>query len=73
MRRNGLRPVLWHKFVHATENKHTLAVSANVLNRHFMQALSNQAWVCDITSICTRSGWLYLVAVLDWRSRKIVG
>ena len=27
----------------------------------------------DITSIQTRSGWLYLAAVLDLFSRKIVG
>ena len=33
----------------------------------------NQAWVSDITYIRTRSGWLYLAAVLDLHSRKIVG
>ena len=35
--------------------------------------MPNQAWVCDITYIRTRSGWLYLAAVLDLHSRKIVG
>jgi transposase InsO family protein len=34
---------------------------------------ANQAWVSDITYIRTRSGWLYLAAVLDLYSRKIVG
>lgn len=29
--------------------------------------------MCDITYIRTRSGWLYLAAVLDLHSRKIVG
>jgi transposase InsO family protein len=29
--------------------------------------------VCNITYIRTRSGWLYLAAVLDLHSRKIVG
>ena len=29
--------------------------------------------MCDITHIRTRSGWLYLAAVLDLHSRKIVG
>ena len=33
----------------------------------------NQAWASDITYIRTRSGWLYLAAVLDLHSRKIVG
>ena len=35
--------------------------------------MPNQAWVSDITYIRTRSGWLYLTAVLDLHSRKIVG
>ena len=49
MRLNGLRPVWRRKFVHTTDSKHTMAVSSNVLNRQFAQALPNQAWVCDIT------------------------
>ena len=73
MRLNGLRPVWRRKFVHTTDSKHKMAVSSNVLNRQFAQALPNQAWVCDITYIRTRSGWLYLAAVLDLHSRKIVG
>ena len=73
MRLNGLRPVWRRKFVHTTHSKHTMAVSPNVLNRQFEQAMPNQVWVCDITYIRTRSGWLYLAAVLDLHSRKIVG
>ena len=73
MRLNGLRPVWRRKFVHTTDSKHTMAVSGNVLNRQFAQALPNQVWVCDITYIHTCSGWLYLAAVLDLHSRKIVG
>ena len=73
MRLNGLRPVWRRKFVHTTDSQHGLAVSPNVLNRQFEQAMPNQAWVCDITYIRTRSGWLYLAAVLDLHSRKIVG
>jgi len=44
-----------------------------VLNRNFKPVAANQAWVSDITYIRTRSGWLYLAAVLDLYSRKIVG
>ena len=73
MRLNGLRPVWRRKFIHTTHSKHTMAVSPNVLNRQFEQALPNQVWVADITYIRTRSGWLYLAAVLDLHSRKIVG
>ena len=50
-----------------------MAISPNVLNTQFEQALPNHVWVCDITYICTKSGWLYLAAVLDLHARKIVG
>ena len=50
-----------------------MPVSSNVLDRRFTRALPNQAWVSDINYIRTRSGWLYLAAVLDLHSRKIVG
>ena len=73
MRLNGLRPVWGAKFIYTAHSKHTIAVSPNVLNRQFEQALPNQVWVADITYIRTRSGWLYLAAVLDLHSRKIIG
>jgi putative transposase len=45
-------------------------------NRLAQQGLPNrpdQAWVADITYLPTRSGWVYLAAVMDLFSRKIVG
>ena len=73
MRAHKLRSVWRGKFIHTTDSKHTMPVSSNVLDRQFARALPNQAWVSDITYIRTRSGWLYLAAVLDLHSRKIVG
>jgi putative transposase len=67
MRLSGLRPVWKRKF------KHTMPVLPNVLARQFDEPLPNQAWVCDITYIRTRSGWLYLAAVLDLHSRTMMG
>lgn len=32
----------------------------------------NQVWATDITYIRLRSGWLYLVAIMDWYSRYVV-
>ena len=32
----------------------------------------NQVWCADITSIPMRRGFLYLVAVMDWASRKVL-
>ena len=50
-----------------------MPISGNVLDRQFARALPNQAWVSDITYIRTRSGWLYLAAVLDMHSHKTSG
>ena len=73
MRLNGMRPVWRRKIVHTTDSKHMVAVSSNVLNRQFEQALRNQVWVSGSTHIRTRSGWRYLAVVLDLHPRKIAG
>lgn len=73
MKQHQLRPVWKRKFVNTTNSKHSLPVSPNVLNRQFEVAGPNQAWVCDITYIRTRRGWLYLAGVMDLYARKIVG
>ncbi len=33
----------------------------------------NQVWATDITYIRMKPGWLYLVAILDWFSRYVIG
>ncbi len=33
----------------------------------------NQVWVTDVTYVITAQGWLYLTAVLDVHSRRVVG
>ena len=73
MRINGIRPVWKRKFIHTTDSCHTLPIADNVLDRQFEPAAANESWVADITYIRTRSGWLYLAAVMDLFSRKIVG
>lgn len=73
MRLHRLKPVWKRKFVHTTDSRHDLPVFGNVLGRQFTQAAANRAWVADITYIRTCSGWLYLAAVMDLYSRKIVG
>lgn len=73
MRINSLCPVWKRKFIHTTDSKHTLPIADNVLDREFQPGAANRAWVADITYIRTRSGWLYLAAVMDLFSRKIVG
>lgn len=73
MKGNALAPKWRRKFVHTTDSKHALPVAANVLDRQFDPCRPNEAWVSDLTYIRTRSGWMYLAAVMDLYSRRIVG
>ena len=51
----------------------TNAVAPNVLNRTFDAAAANRKWVADFTYIWTAEGWLYVAAVVDLFSRRVVG
>ena len=48
-------------------------IAANVLDRQFAAEAPNQKWVADFTYIWTAEGWLYLAAVIDLFSRRVVG
>lgn len=73
MKRHGLKARWKRKFTQTTDSRHDLPVAANVLDRRFKPSAPDRGWVADITCIRTDRGWLYLAAVLDLYSRKIVG
>lgn len=73
MRKEGIKPVWKRKFLHTTDSRHDLPVAENLLDRQFNPSRPNQAWTSDITYIRTQTGWLYLAAVMDLYSRRIVG
>jgi putative transposase len=73
MRSNGLAARTRRKYKVTTDSAHSLPIAENVLNRDFEQDAPNRVWLADITFIWTLEGWLYLAAVLDAHSRKIVG
>ena len=56
---DGLRPVS--------------AIAPNVLDRQFAAARPNQKWIADFTYLWTAEGWLYVAAVIDLYSRRVVG
>ena len=51
----------------------TNAVAPNVLDRTFTAASANRTWVADFTYLWTAEGWLYVAAVVDLFSRRVVG
>ena len=74
MRRDGTRAANARRFVvRTTDSRHDHAVAENVLDRQLEPGEANRTWVGDIKYIATGEGWLYLAAMLDLGSRKVVG
>jgi putative transposase len=74
MRHAKIRAKTRRRFVpRTTDSTHAQPVAPNVLARDFSAASADRTWVADITYVPTDEGWLYLAAVLDCFSRKVVG
>ena len=73
MREAGLKAKSRRKYKATTNSDHSLPVAPNLLQRNFAADKPNAVWVSDITYIWTRQGWMYLAAILDLYSRKVVG
>jgi len=59
--------------VQTTDSKHDQPIAPNRLAEAAAPTAPNQIWVADITYIRIGQGWLYLAAILDLYSRRIVG
>jgi transposase InsO family protein len=75
MSRAGIRSKAQKRFVaRTTDSDHAHAVAGNLLGRDFDRAKGpDRLWCADLTCIWTDQGWLYLAAVMDLCSRRIVG
>ena len=74
MRRHGIRSKVARKFrPRTTDSGHAHPVADNLLGRDFSAKAPNARWCSDITYIPTDEGWLYLAAVVDLCSRRVVG
>lgn len=73
MRQAGLQPRNVKRRRVTTCPDTAQAAAPNVLAQNFHAERPNQKWLVDITYIATREGWLYVAAVLDVFSRRIVG
>ena len=49
------------------------AAAPDLVNRVFTATRPDETWVADITYIPTSEGWLFLAAIVDLYSRKVVG
>ncbi len=73
MRDEGIEGQRKRRFRVTTDSRHSHPVAANKLNRDFTVSAPDKVWVSDITYIWTREGWMYLAAILDLFSRRVVG
>jgi len=59
--------------VQTTDSNHDHPIAPNLLAQAPKATAPNELWVADLTYIETQEGWLYLAAIMDLYSRKIVG
>ena len=57
---------------HKTSRKHPTRQEYLYLLRNFPVTRPNQVWYADISYIPVPRGFLYLVAIMDWHSRKVL-
>ena len=73
MRAAGITGLVARKRGRTTIRVPGVRVCEDLVDRAFLAAAPNRLWVADITYLRTWEGWLYLVAVQDVYSRRIVG
>lgn len=73
MKQNHIQPKRKRKWMCTTDSNHDSPVSANLVNQTFQTNHPHQVWLGDITYLWSREGFLYLAAVLDLHTRKIIG
>ncbi len=73
MKEAAIQGIHKRKFKVTTDSKHNLPVAENLLNRNFSAGSTNTKWTADITYVRTNEGWLYLAAIMDLCSKRIVG
>lgn len=73
MRENSIECKQRRRYKVTTMSQHSLPIAQNKLDRNFTVFEPNKVWVADITYLWTLEGWLYIAAVVDLFSRRVVG
>ena len=55
------------------DSDHALAIAPNLLQQNFACSFPDRVWQADLTYVPTDEGWLYVAAMKDLSTRKIVG
>jgi putative transposase len=59
--------------IRTTDSGHDRPIAPNLLRQDFRANTLNEKWLGDILGIWTDEGWLYLAALLDTYSRRMIG
>ena len=73
MRQAGVSGLIKRRRGRTTIRVPGVRVCEDLVDRAFAAEAPNRVWVADITYVRTWQGWLYLIAVQDLYSRRIVG
>ena len=74
MRELGLKGKKRHRRrPRTTDSRHGQPVAENLLAKRPAPTGPNQTWITDITYLRTEEGWLFVAAILDLWSRRVVG
>jgi putative transposase len=72
MRMNALRARPRRRGLPRDDGARSPSVASNLLDWQFAAERPNQRWITDFTYIWTVEGWLYVAAVIDLFSRRVV-
>ena len=72
MREHALNPRPRRRFIATTDSNHNFPVFPDLANNMTLDG-PNQLWVADITYVAIATGFVYLAAILDAWSRRVVG
>jgi len=72
MREHALNPKQHRRFIATTDSDHDYPIFPDLANNMTPDG-PNQLWVADITYVAIATGFVYLAAILDAWSRRVVG
>src|SRR6266568_408047 len=72
MREHALNPKQRRRFIATTDSDHNYPIFPNLAKNMKLDG-PNQLWVADITYVTIATGFVYLAAILDAWSRRVIG